>query len=182
MKRLTLVLVTLVSLAGFAETVAEPQDLGLLLRKNGAVFQPLELQRALKQDRAPFFSTTESTLLVVPGTRSPVRFAAKQPVEFFLRVFLNDSDPRAAFFPMRDPTKFSLIQLKVDGEERQMILTEVGLTYVNRQTGRPLLVRLFGEHSFQMTPGQPLPPGEYAVKFQESDGDKFDLFCFGVDP
>lgn len=184
MKRLATIflLLWIVSIAAFCETVAEPQDLGVLLRKNGAAFQPLELQRALKQERTPIFSTVQSTLLVVPGSRSPIRFSATQKVELYLRVFLNDSDPRAAFFTMRDPNKFSLVQLKSEDEERQIALTEIGLTYVNRQAGRPLLVRLFGEHSFLLTPSEPLAPGEYAIKYQQEDSEKYDLFCFGIDP
>ncbi len=184
MKRLATALLffLLVTLTVFSQPLTEPQDLGVLLRKNGEMFHPLELQRALKQERTPIFSTVQSTLLIIPGTRSPVRFSASQKIELYLRVFLNDSDPRAAFFTIRDPNKFSLIQLKSEDEDRQIALTEVGFTYVNRKTGRPLLVRLFGEHSFLLTPSEALAPGEYAIKYQDEDTEKYDLFCFGVDP
>lgn len=189
MKRLLAALALTALLGGAvpAETpLVEPQDLGVLLYRKNDSFPPLELQSAVRQERSPFLSTVSEEYLVVPGSRSPVRFRAGEGIIFYLRVFLNDSDPRAAFFPMRDPTHFKLVELQSDKEERRMTLVKTGFTYTNRQVGRPMLVRLYGEQCFQLTPSEPLPPGEYAVKYlvedDDSDEEQFELFCFGIDP
>lgn len=149
-------------------------------------FVPLELQSALKQDRTSFFASTTEEFLVVPGAKSSVRFKVNTPIVFYLRVFLDESDPRAGFFPLRDPTKFKLVELNADKEQRKMTLVKSGFTYTKRQVGRPLLVRLYGEHCFQLSPSEALAPGEYAVKYlresEDSDEEEqFELFCFGVD-
>jgi hypothetical protein len=184
----TLALVILLGSPSVAETpLLEPQDLGVLLYRQGDQFPPLELQSAVKQERSPFFSSVSEEFLVLPGARSPVRFQAKQAIVFYLRVFLNDSDPRAAFFPLRDPTRFMLVQLTTDKQERRMTLVKSGWSYTFRQVGRPMLVRLYGEQCFQLTPSEPLQPGEYAIKYLREDEDgldteQFDLFCFGIDP
>lgn len=166
----------------------EPQDLGVLLYRQGDHFPPLELQAAMKQERSPFLSTSSEEYLVVPGARSPVRFKQGDGIVFYLRVFLDDSDPRAGFFPLRDPTKFMLVKLNVvDKKERRLSLVKSSFTSTTRQSGRPLLVRLYGEQSFQLSPSEALEPGEYAVKYLREDEDynddeQFDLFCFGLDP
>ncbi len=178
----------LVTTALAESDLREPQDLGVLLYRQGNTFAPLEMQSAVKQERSPFLATSSEEYLVVAGARSPVRFQQGDGMIFYLRVFLDDSDPRAAFFPLRDPTRFSLVKLQVhERKERRMTLVKTGLTYVNRQVGKPLLVRLYGEQSFQLSPSEPLEPGEYAVKYlrddeDDTDGDHFELFCFGVDP
>lgn len=115
-----------------------------------------------------------------------MRFKVNTPIVFYLRVFLDESDPRAGFFPLRDPTKFKLVELNADKEQRKMTLVKSGFTYTKRQVGRPLLVRLYGEHCFQLSPSEALAPGEYAVKYlresEDSDEEEqFELFCFGVD-
>ncbi len=165
------------------QEVVEPEDLGVILFQTTQGFTPLEVQRAVAQDRSPFFSTVEERLLLLPGNQSPVRFRVQEPLEFYLRVFLNDADPRAGFFPLRDPNLFSIIRFERQRGERKFSLVRAGVTFVDRDVGRPLLVRLFGEHSFIMTPAQPLDPGEYALMYRdELYGQAYDLFCFGIDP
>lgn len=69
-----------------------------------------------------------------------------------------------------------------------MTMLKSGLTYTYRQAGRPLLIRLYGEQSFELTPSSTLEPGEYAIKYlgeqedSSEDREQYDLFCFGVDP
>lgn len=189
MTRLLLAAITalLVTAGAIAETpLLEPQDLGVLLYRKEDSFLPLELQSAVRQERSPFLSTVSEEYLVVPGSRSSVRFRSGDGIAFYLRVFLNDSDPRAAFFPLRDPTRFKLVEMQSTKDERRMTLVKSGFTYTNRQVGRPLLVRLYGEQCFQLTPSEPLPPGEYAIKYlledEYSDEEAYELFCFGIDP
>ena len=162
------------------QAVDEPQDIGVLLRKVAKGFAPLEIHRAGVQTHVGLFSPVQQKL-VIPGARSPVRFAAGQPVEFYLRIYLNDSDPRAAYFPVRDPNQFSLYRLQQEDEERELLLSESGMSYNKGEAGRPLLIRLFGQHSFQLVPPEPLTPGEYALKFLPAADQGYDVFCFGVD-
>lgn len=167
-------------------TPSEPQDLGVLLFLKSGNFVPLELKSPVKQDRSHFFSATSEEFLVIPGPKSPIRFKTKAAVVLYLRVLLEEQDPRAGFFPLRDPTRFRLVRLDADQEQRRMSLVKSGLTYTDRQVGRPLLVRLYGENSFQLSPSEALEPGEYAIKYQRdvedsSKDETFDLFCFGLD-
>ena len=166
-------------------STSEPQDIGVLLYLTGRNFVPLELQTAIKQDRSLIFSATTEEFLAIPGAKSPVRFKTNAAIVLYLRVFLDESDPRAGFFPLRDPNRFRLVRLENDGEQRKITLVKSGLTYTKRQLGHPLLVRLYGEHSFQLSPSEALAPGEYAIKYErdenESEADQFDLFCFGID-
>jgi hypothetical protein len=150
-------------------------------RSSAGDFVPLEMHRALRQARDSFFGSSES-FLRVPGSASHVRFQPTEPIQFYLKVFVSTSDPRASFFPAQDPTKFILFQLNSLDERREVVLTETGLLHVRRDGGRPLLVRLHGESSFVLAPTQPLPPGEYALRYEGTDCDDMVVFCFGIEP
>lgn len=161
--------------------VSEPEDVGVLVRRLGKDrFRPLEMHHAQQESDFGFFAG-QLTYLTVPGERSPVRFAPGEPIEFVLRVFLDSSDPRAAFFPVKDPTRFSLYKMERERRDRRVILRDEGFTDIKRNAGRPLLIRLFGESCFLLSPGDPLEPGEYAIKYSFEDHDRVRLFCFGID-
>jgi hypothetical protein len=169
-----------------AETpLLEPQDLGVLLYRQSDSFLPLELQRVARQERSPFFSSTAEEYLLIPGSRSPVRFPSGQRPVLYLRVILDQDDPRAGVLPRRDPTRFSLVALQATEKERKLTLARLSLTSTTRLSGQPLLVRLYGEQCFQLSPAEELPPGEYAIRYlpkEPGQGEPLDLFCFGVDP
>ena len=167
---------------GWSEPVSEPQDISVLMKRavNGS-FVPLEMHRALRQTRGSFFGSTDS-FLSVPGGASNVRFKAPEVVQFFLKVFLSTTDPRASFFPLQDPTKFTLFKLQAKDDHREVVLTESGALYTNREGGSPLLVRLFGESSFVLAPTTPLTPGEYALSYNPEGCDNLVVYCFGVEP
>lgn len=168
---------------GWTQPAAEPQDISVLMKRGaGGVFAPLEMRRAPRQVRGSFFGSTDS-FLSVPGLASPVRYRTGEPVEFYLKVYLSTTDPRASFFPLRDPTKFTLFRLESKEDHREVVLSESGVLYTNREGGSPLLVRLFGESSFVLSPTSPLTPGEYALSYNGEDcGDNPVVYCFGVEP
>lgn len=167
---------------GLAQPVSEPQDISVLMKRaaNGS-FTPLEMHRALRQTRGSFFGSTDS-FLSVPGGASNVRYRSAESIQFFLKVFLSTTDPRASFFPLQDPTKFTLFKLQAKEDRREVVLTESGALYTNREGGSPLLVRLFGESSFVLAPTSPLGPGEYALSYNPEGCDNLVVYCFGVEP
>lgn len=185
MRSILLLCCLLVALSGWglAQPVAEPQDISVLMKQaTGGVFSPLEMHRALRQTRGSFFGSTDC-FLSVPGSASNVRYRKAEPIQFFLKVYLSTTDPRASFFPLQDPTKFTLYKLVSKDDHREVVLSESGALYVNRDGGSPLLVRLFGESSFVLAPTTPLAPGEYALSYNPGDNnDNLVVYCFGVEP
>lgn len=184
MRSLLLLGCLLVALSGLtlAQPVNEPQDLAVLMRQgaNGS-FTPLEMHRALRQMRDSFFGSND-IFLRVPGPTSSVRFRSTEAIQFFLKVFVSTTDPRASFFPLQDPTKFTLFKLQPKDECREVVLTESGALYTNREGGSPLLVRLFGDSSFVLAPTTRLAPGEYALGYDVEHCDNLVVYCFGVEP
>ena len=156
-------------------------DVGVLVRSTRAGFVPLEFHQALKDSDFAWLAG-QKTYLTVPGTRSNIRFGPGEEVKFFLKVFLDSSDPRSAFFPIKDPTRFALYRLELEREERRIVLRDEGLTSVRRDAGRPLVPRIYGKSSFELLPTEQLSPGEYAIKYTDTGEDeRFKVFCFGVD-
>lgn len=184
MRSLLLLGCLLVALTGLpvAQPVSEPQDIAVLMKqaKDGS-FTPLEMHRALHQRRDSFFGPTD-VFLRVPGAASAVRYRSSEAVQFFLKVFVSTTDPRASFFPLQDPTKFTLFKLQVHDDGREVVLTESGALYTNREGGSPLLVRLFGDSSFVLAPTTRLAPGEYALGYDVEHCDNLVVYCFGVEP
>jgi len=161
--------------------LAEPADIGILMQSTRQGFRSLEYHQAQKDSDFSFFAG-QKTYLTIPGSRSPVRFAPGETLLFYLSVFLDSSDPRAAFFPVKDPTHFALYQVQLDDDNRRIVLRDEGLTSVRRDAGRPLIARIYGKSSFQLAPSEGLTPGEYAILYRDaSDSERFLIFCFGVD-
>lgn len=161
--------------------MAEPGDIGILMQNTRQGFRSLEFHQALKDSDFSFFAG-QKTYLTIPGSRSTVRYAPGEAVLFFLTVYLDSSDPRAAFFPVKDPTRFALYRVELDSDKRRIVLRDEGLTSVRRDAGRPLIARLFGKSSFQLAPSEALEPGEYAILYRDhGDDERFLVFCFGVD-
>jgi hypothetical protein len=175
----TLILGTAVAQAQ-SQPLTEPEDVGVLCRQEGSNFRSLEMHNAVTSSDFDFFGG-QLTYVTIPGRESPCRYRSGEPVVFYLRVFLDLADPRAAFFPVKDPTRFSLFSLQRERHNRRLLLKDDGLTDTRRFAGAPLLARLHATSSFRMTPSDPLGPGEYAVKYSFPDDDRYRLFCFGVD-
>lgn len=178
---------TLLALTGPLATAAqpnlstEPTEVGVLTRriKTGS-FQTLELCNSGVSSEFSIF-LNGCTFYRIPGSHSSVRFTSQEPIEFFLRSFLDTSDPRAAFFPVRDPNLFELFQCEVEDESRKVILSDQGFASTTTMAGRPLTVKLAGSASFSLSPTGALGPGEYVIRYP-LERDHARLFCFGVDP
>lgn len=168
--------------AGAQPAEVEPQEVGVLMKRTApGQFQSLEIVNALKQSEFGFFSG-QQVYFTVPGRHSPVRFRKGEMVEFYLKSFLDSSDPRAIFFPIRDPMKFTLFPSEEEGDDRRVLLEDNGLTSTDRKAGAPLNARLFGSASFVLIPTQNLGPGEYVVRYPLDNECGSRLFCFGIDP
>lgn len=192
-----LIVLSLASLAQLAaEPVSEPEEIGILVRQVSAQqFQPLEMLNALPQsDTALLGGTLE--YFTIPGSHSPVRFKAGEPVLLYIRSNLNPEDPRAALVPVTDPTLFALFRAREEGDNRRILLDDDGASSHAPEAGKPLIARPFGRASFVVAPVGTLSPGEYAVQYPlspysptpgsvhpshgEAHGSR--LYCFGVDP
>ncbi|MBX3169020.1 MAG: hypothetical protein KF760_16550 [Candidatus Eremiobacteraeota bacterium] len=162
--------------------MSEPEDISVLMKRAAdGSFAPLEMHRALRQTRDSFFGSSD-VFLRVPGAASGVRYRNSEAIQFYLKVFISTTDPRASFFPIQDPTKFTLFKLQAREEHREVVLAESGALYTNREGGSPLLVRLFGDSSFQLSPTTRLAPGEYALGYDVEHCDNLIVYCFGVEP
>lgn len=180
-----------------AETVLEPEDVGVLVKRTASSrFEPLEVLNVLTQADTAFLGGTLQ-YYTIPGPHSTTRFRAGEPVIFYIRSFLDRDDPRAALFPTTDPTLFALFFTRPEGQDRRVVLDDDGSASHAPDAGLPLLARLFGHASFMLSPTRPLPPGEYAIQYPlpgyaptpgsvhgpghgESHASR--LFCFGIDP
>jgi hypothetical protein len=155
-------------------------DLGapFLLREGRLL--PLESRRAMSANRAAPFRGRE--ILEISGAASPVRFKNGDQLEFVMRALLPVGGHQRLRL-MKDPMKFELYRLDPNRgrNTRELILTQRGFINSNGSTGVFLYVRSHGQYSFLLRPGEPLPPGEYALKFGLEASDAQELHCFGVD-
>ena len=158
----------------------EPEDVGILFRWDSQKFRSLEMHNAVASSDIDFFSG-QLTYITIPGPRSECRYPSGASVDFYLRVFLDLADPRAAFFPVKDPTRFAIFRLEKERNDRRLLLKDEGLTDTRRFAGAPLLARLHGSTSFRLAPSEALTAGEYAIKYSFPEEERFRLFCFGVD-
>ncbi len=109
---------------------------------------------------------------VVPQQKSPVRAAAN--AHFVVRLHIGDMDPT---------TVIKLEKFIVRRKDRELLKTQASAGILpfsnvksqNKETNIPVTVKKYGTNSFEVTPSQPLPPGEYAFVTSTA------LSCFGVD-
>lgn len=179
------------------EPAVEPEEVGILVKRTASnQFEPLEVLNVLPQSDTAFLANTLE-YYTISGPHSTTRFRAGEPIEFYIKSFLDRDDPRAALFPVTDPTLFALFVTRPEGQDRRVVLDDDGSTSHAPNAGMPLLARLFGKASFMLSPTRPLAPGEYAIQYPlpgyaptpgsvhgpghgESHASR--LFCFGVDP
>jgi hypothetical protein len=115
-----------------------------------------------------------STILIIKGEKSPIRFKEGQKIEFVVRVASQESDPQSII---------QFFTLKSIDNERQMVLATAGSMGMN---GRSVMneskvsfnADKYGKSSFRFAPAQNLAPGEYTL----SAPGNHDGFCFGIDP
>lgn len=112
------------------------------------------------------------------GPKSNVRFAAGQGLEFVLQAS-----------PTLDPqTLVEIVKFDEKGSHRELTQASSGPIfggYVGKggvhqvdKARVPFQVKKYSPTSIEISPAEPLQPGEYGVR---SPGG-YDVFCFGVDP
>jgi hypothetical protein len=111
-------------------------------------------------------------LTVFAGESSPVRFKEEQKVQFVFRFDSAGVDPS---------TLVTLEALNRGKGKRELktfqarIIGKTGST--NGETSKSLNFARYGEHSYRVSPADPLPKGEYVVMARGSQ----DGFLFGID-
>ena len=164
---------------------SEPDDIGAVFRLRAGKLEALESRRArwAKRHQKVF---TERDLLNLEGVASSVRFKRGEALEFVVRCLMQARGFER--FPMpptlwRDPLKFELLRVDPNPERgtRELVLSERGFINVSGSTGIFLYVRAWSDYSFPLRPGEPLTPGEYAIKYGASPNEANELFCFGID-
>jgi|HubBroStandDraft_5_1064220.scaffolds.fasta_scaffold06520_2 hypothetical protein len=112
----------------------------------------------------------------IQGDRSPVRFAAGSPIEVIVKLENHDADPA---------TQVLLYSLQSDKGHRQILISRVHYMGLGQksdlQTSQlQMAFAKYGQGSIQITPSNPLQPGEYGIAMQTQGAQPL-VFCFGVD-
>lgn len=151
-----------------------PEYVGIFEARVGGVTRPLERQRLEMKAKANYLGSAKVGMEVA-GARSPVRFAAGQPLEFILRVDSQDSDPQAAI------TLYAMIRKKnaryLQSARGNFGFGSGGVTSTQNRQAIPFDARRHGTQFFRIAPLTPLPPGEYML----SSTSGTDGFLFGID-
>jgi hypothetical protein len=166
------------SMGGIAqESLSEPEFADVFFRLDAGKLLPLERQTAAIQGKASgFIVMSMKTSSEFPGVKSPVRFAADQPLIFVVRSPLASStvDPN---------TLYVLRKLNIKKKSRELIIMAGHASPVGASTKTdlaegvlPVTFSRYGTSSIKMATG-PLPPGEYALSRLYAQT----VFCFGVD-
>ena len=112
------------------------------------------------------------------GPKSNVRFTAGQGLAFVLQAS-----------PTVDPqTLVEIVRFDQKGNHRELTQAESGPIfggYIGKGGGHqvdkarvPFHVKKYSAASIEISPAEPLQPGEYGVRSPGS----YDVFCFGIDP
>jgi len=169
-----------------APPTPEPEYMGICYRvaPEDRSLQSLERQTYAVQSKVKGLGFGGSrTSFEVPGTASPVRFPAGEPMEFVIRASSKDVDVA---------TMLKLVPLKAAAPGKKSKAGSAGtrqMTWVDQHGlfgdvtvdptlgALPILAKTFGEASIQFKPEADLVAGEYAVLLPSS----MTAFCFGVD-
>jgi hypothetical protein len=182
--RTPLLLLCGLTLAAGSVALLEPEDIGApFLYEAGETpkITPLETRRGTSGTRQGLFNGRE--IIEIPGAASPVRFRAGETPEFVVRCLLPVRSFERQVLMLKDPTNFELYRLNSDRNKnvRELIFTQRGFINSNGSFGFFLYVRQHGENSFRLRPSEPLPPGEYALKYGLTPMEAKELHCFGID-
>jgi len=133
--------------------VQEPQNLGVVVYLNSAnnSFADLEPQTAkiAVKTKALGFAGG-STVVELPGDKSPVRFSTKQQLQFVFSLATGV-----------DPQKMTLYRFDSSKGKRTLVLAKAGSLGIGATSGPgPLRVNLtrYGDHSYKITSANPLTP------------------------
>lgn len=113
-----------------------------------------------------------STVFVIAGARSPVRFRSSDRISFVVRVSNQDEDPNSSL---------RLYILKSDKGARELEVGNYGFSGTQVTINASMIAYTatkYGEKFFRIIPTSGLAPGEYTLMLSTSN----EAFCFGVDP
>ena len=120
----------------------------------------------------------------VPGTKSPVRFAAGESMKFVIKLASKDSDPSATIklVPLAAAAAGKKQAKEGSAGTRQMIFLDQKGAFAQATVdpmlgAMPILVKQYGEASLEFKSETELQPGEYAVLMPAT----MTAFCFGID-
>ena len=176
-----------------APKVKEPDEIGavFLLDENQSL-KELEGFRGLFAVKGLFGSRE---VLEIPGLRSKVRFKYGQKIQFVVRTMIEMESPvfnkvsnatnlaNPFVLTMKDPTEYELFAISVNQKQlrREVVFSSFGIQGIRGSMGYLNYVTRHGTHSFKLTPVEPLPPGEYAIKYSLDPFDCKEMYCFGID-
>lgn len=170
--------VALLSVAGFAQQAPlEPDFNDVFFRLDAGKLIPLEQQLAtIRHESGGIVVTTVKGMWVISGSKSSVRFAANQALDFVVR----SPNTVAATDPS---TVLVLRKFESKRNHRELVYMTgyhtpiVGSTTTNLSEGNlPVTFVRYGSGSIKITT-PPLAPGEYVLTASHSRT----LYCFGVD-
>jgi hypothetical protein len=168
------------ALAQKAAPEPEYENVAEFLDQTAGALKPLERQTLAVVARTKLGGiggmTTSAT---VPGTQSPVRFAADQKLEFVARAVSQSVDPNSII---------ALFRFDVAKDMRKVDTVRVGSAFGGKakSSAAQSMVAIdavkYGTSSFKITPAQPLAPGEYMIQVVNPNSlQQSTVFCFGVD-
>ncbi|MDQ2840319.1 MAG: hypothetical protein M3Y72_04620 [Acidobacteriota bacterium] len=155
------------------DTPAEPEFVNQYFVLNDGKLQRLENATLKMQSKTSnrFVMVKGTTSEVVDGTQSPVRVAPD--AHFIVRMQTGDIDPT---------TMIHLKQFKVGKNDRELLMHSGGAVIFAGtkskgadDTSIPISVKKYGSKSLEVTPSQPLAPGEYFFSAMGMEAD-----CFSV--
>jgi len=136
---------------------------------------PLERQTLTAQFRAKLLGYAGSEqYFQAQGEHSPVRFEAKQPVEFVIKGHINGRDPNQVF---------QIAKLNVRSGIRILPFIKSNSIFVGGASGEEIITLIpfvgspVGENFYRVVPTIALTPGEYLVRVTNSP----DVYLFGID-
>jgi hypothetical protein len=159
----------------------EPEYFGQVYRYDAAANKLDSLQRQkltlASKTKALGFGGMKA-VYQTDSPRSDVRFTAGQGLEFVFQAS-----------PSLDPqSQIELVRFNVKGKYRELIMGESGPIfggYIGKGGGHqvdkyhvPFQAKKYSASSIEISPAEPLQPGEYAVRSPNA----LDVFCFGIDP
>ena len=185
---LYLALLVVTPATGDEEAALEPEYIGTFhfLDREANQLVLLERPKQRIRSKARFHGFGGGKVLAeFDGTKSPVRFKKGQKLEFVVRVSSRSIDPATLLqlfvVESADPTK-KQARRGIGGARAIVAIKQRsawGSVSVDPHGGLEFNAAKYGEESFRLVPAGELPPGEYALGFE--DGSEYGYF-FGIDP
>lgn len=164
--------------AVFGQERPEPEYFGVAYLYDGTTNKLINLERQVAKPAAKvkaFGYGGIKSVSEIPGVNSQVRLPADQKLAFVIKAPAG-LDPQSLV---------EIVRLTRQKDHREILQMQskglMGLGGVKNEADKanvPFNSSKYSDTSIQVSPVEPLPPGEYAIRRPSSPT----LFCFGVDP